>query len=84
MLSTVLELTNAVFGTIVLFGEVVAVANHHFSAPDINDSPYGQVTVFVELLLYSTSLRPSTYTRTIKSPGLISNYLSLTIMLFQN
>lgn len=69
MFSTVLELTDAVFRTIVFFGEVVAVTNQDVPAPDINDPSYGQVTIFVELLMYSTSLIPSTYTRTIESPG---------------
>lgn len=83
MLSTMPELTNAIFGTVVFSGEVVAVTNLHFSAPDVNDPPYGQVTVFVELLVYSTSLRPSTYTRTISSSGLIYNYLYLTVKLLE-
>lgn len=67
MFSTVLrlELTNAIFGMIVLFGEVVAVTNHHSPAPDVNEPSYDQVTIFVELLMYSTSLRPYTYTRTV-------------------
>lgn len=67
MFSTVLriELTNAIFETIVLFGEVVTVTNHHFPAPDVNDLSDHQVTVFVALLMYSTSLRPYTFTRIV-------------------
>lgn len=66
MLSMALELTDAVFGTIVLFGEVVAITNHQSPAPDINDPSYGQVAIFVELLMYSTSLiYIYTYVRTV-------------------
>lgn len=56
-LAIIVTLTDAIFGLVVLLGELVAVADEQFSSPHIENCPQHQFAIMVVIRLQSTRLK---------------------------
>lgn len=50
-------ITYAIFGAVIVFGEVITVSNNHFPAPHIHLPTEHQITVLIKLLMDSSCLQ---------------------------
>lgn len=55
--NTIVLVTYAVFGAVVVFGEVVTVGDDHSPAPHIQLPAHNQITVLIEVMVDSSCLQ---------------------------